>query len=117
MSSVPRVSHPGQKSFISLSKRNNIRSGEDSLTCDCVTESCFLIVLQDKFICDWWFNVDCEASPGYYDSVASAFGGGETRGDSGQCPAPASGQCQDSVDTCWSPGHTDLDCPGSGLCW
>ena len=73
---------------------------------------------QALFVCDWWFNVDCEASADLYAAVEGAFGGGEDEG--GECPAtPAVSEddCAGAVSTCWSPGQRDTDCPGSGLCW
>jgi len=70
---------------------------------------------QAKFICDWWFNVDCLASESLYQNVEGAFGGGDL--GEGQCPAPGGGQnCANAVSTCWSPGQRDIDCPQSGLC-
>merc|ERR1712045_309382 len=37
---------------------------------------------QQLFNCDWWFNVDCEASEGLYGGAEGAFGtaGGLDRG-------------------------------------
>merc|ERR1712212_1234108 len=34
---------------------------------------------QQIFVCDWWFNVDCEAATSLYGAVEGAFGvaGGE----------------------------------------
>jgi len=78
---------------------------------------------QELFNCDWWFNVDCEASTGLYGLAEGAFGtaggaGGDS-GDAGQCPAasPLSDtECAGAVSTCWSPGQRDTDCPNNGLC-
>jgi len=75
---------------------------------------------QQLFNCDWWFNVDCEASSGLYGLAEGAFGvvlsdGGEA----GSCPAvePLSpAECEGQVSTCWSPGQRDTDCPANGLC-
>jgi len=77
------------------------------------------IFAQDRFICDWWFNVDCEASASLYPAVEGAFGGpgGGGGGGGGQCPAPARGlDCAGAVSNCWSPGQRDTDCPLNGLC-
>ena len=38
----------------------------------------------------------------------------------GQCPTVttlASLQCQGAVNSCWSVGQPDVDCPGNALCW
>ena len=63
------------------------------------------------------FNVDCEASAGFYGLAEGAFG---TSGVFvGTCPAaePLSpAECEGSVSTCWSPGQRDTDCPNNGLC-
>ena len=75
------------------------------------------VFAQDKFVCDWWFNVDCDAAPGLYSAVGAAFGGGP---GGAQCPAAeAAGECGEGAaeDSCWSPGQPDVDCPDSGLCW
>lgn len=77
---------------------------------------------QQLFNCDWWFNVDCEASSGLYGLAEGAFGtaGGADGGDDvGTCPAaePLSpAECEGTVSTCWSPGQRDTDCPNNGLC-
>lgn len=75
---------------------------------------------QQLFNCDWWFNVDCEASAGLYGLAEGAFGtAGGDDGDVGTCPAaePLSpADCEGSVSTCWSPGQRDTDCPNNGLC-
>ena len=38
---------------------------------------------------------------------------------SGLCPAPSRlpHQCGGAVNTCWSVGVADVDCPGHSLCW
>ena len=60
-------------------------------------------------VCDWWFNVDCEAAVGLYSGQAA---------EQEECPAPpADTECGAAVSTCWSPGQRDTDCPDSGLCW
>jgi len=90
--------------------------GEDSVSFLCPNGTIFA---QDRFICDWWFNVDCEASASFYPAVEGAFGGpGGGDGDSGgQCPAPSAGlDCSGAVSNCWSPGQRDTDCPYNGLC-
>jgi len=75
---------------------------------------------QELFTCDWWFNVDCEASESLYGLAEGAFGtSGLSAGGAGACPAasPLSpAECAGSVSTCWSPGQRDTDCPGAGLC-
>lgn len=77
---------------------------------------------QELFNCDWWFNVDCEASAGLYGLAEGAFGtaGGSEGGDeAGQCPAASplsEAECAGAVSTCWSPGQRDTDCPNNGLC-
>jgi len=76
---------------------------------------------QQLFNCDWWFNVDCQASAGLYGLAEGAFGtaGGSGDGDVGTCPAaePLSPtECEGAVSTCWSPGQRDTDCPDNGLC-
>lgn len=79
---------------------------------------------QELFNCDWWFNVDCEASAGLYGLAEGAFGtaggsGGEGGDDAGQCPAASAlseAECAGAVSTCWSPGQRDTDCPSNGLC-
>ena len=67
------------------------------------------------------FNVDCTLATTHYQKneglFAQSTGGGE--GGGGSCPSvsplpPAS--CEGSVDTCWSPGQPDGDCPNFGLC-
>ena len=76
------------------------------------------IFAQDRFICDWWFNVDCSASASLYPAVEGAFGQAGGSGDVGQCPAPPGGlDCAGAVSNCWSPGQRDTDCPFNGLCW
>jgi len=73
---------------------------------------------QRIFVCDWWFNVDCEGASSLYSAAEGAFGGaGE--GDVGECPAASAGseeECAGAVSNCWSPGQRDTDCPDSGLC-
>lgn len=77
---------------------------------------------QELFNCDWWFNVDCEASTGLYGLAEGAFGtagGADGGSDAGQCPAASplsDAECAGAVSTCWSPGQRDTDCPGNGLC-
>merc|ERR1719245_2296640 len=77
---------------------------------------------QELFNCDWWFNVDCEASAGLYGLAEGAFGtagGAEGGDDAGQCPAASAlseAECAGAVSTCWSPGQRDTDCPNNGLC-
>jgi hypothetical protein len=74
---------------------------------------------QEIFVCDWWFNVDCEAAAGLYGAAEGAFGssGGGSDSDAGECPAPsAGGDCAGAVSNCWSPGQRDTDCPNNGLC-
>jgi len=76
---------------------------------------------QQLFNCDWWFNVDCEASSGLYGLAEGAFGtaGGSEEGDAGQCPAASplsEAECAGAVSNCWSPGQRDTDCPNNGLC-
>jgi len=50
---------------------------------------------QDRFICDWWFNVDCSASVSLYPAVEGAFG--QAGGD-----CPFNGLCcfDGCADTC-----------------
>jgi len=77
---------------------------------------------QEIFVCDWWFNVDCEAAAGLYGAAEGAFGtsgsgAGAGGSDAGECPAPsAGGDCAGAVSNCWSPGQRDTDCPNNGLC-
>jgi len=72
---------------------------------------------QDRFICDWWFNVDCEISTSLYPAAEGAFGTAGGSGDGGECPAPGKGlDCAGAVSNCWSPGQRDTDCPNNGLC-
>jgi len=80
---------------------------------------------QQSFVCDWWFNVDCDAATSLYAAVEGAFGSaagagaGAGDGDVGECPAPSSGspeECAGAVSNCWSPGQRDTDCPNNGLC-
>jgi len=91
--------------------------GEDSVSFLCPNGTIFA---QDRFICDWWFNVDCQASASLYPAVEGAFGGsgvGGAGGGGGQCPAPGAGlDCAGAVSNCWSPGQRDTDCPLNGLC-
>ena len=73
---------------------------------------------QRLFVCDWWFNVDCQQSADLYTAVEGVFG--EVSESVGECPAtPAKDddECEGSVSSCWSPGQRDTDCPNSGLCW
>ena len=73
---------------------------------------------QQIFVCDWWFNVDCEQSADLYAAVDGVFG--EVSESVGECPATpakADDECEGSVSSCWSPGQRDTDCPNSGLCW
>ena len=73
---------------------------------------------QRLFVCDWWFNVDCEESAGLYRAVEEVFG--EVSESAGECPAvsaKADDECEGSESSCWSPGQRDTDCPNSGLCW
>jgi len=75
------------------------------------------IFAQDRFICDWWFNVDCEVSTSLYPAAEGAFGTAGGSRDGGQCPTPSGGlDCDGSVPNCWSPGQRDTDCPNNGLC-
>ena len=57
----------------------------------------------------------------YFGSVEGAFGAleGVDGVDGGQCPVkePGQGDCTEAVNTCWSPGQRDIDCPNNGLCW
>jgi len=77
---------------------------------------------QEIFVCDWWFNVDCEAAAGLYGAAEGAFGtsgsgAGAGGSDAGECPAPSAGaDCAGAVSNCWSPGQRDTDCPNNGLC-
>jgi len=80
---------------------------------------------QQIFNCDWWYNVDCAASEGYYGLAEGAFGsaangnGGEGGDGGGSCPAAnplSDAECAGTVSNCWSPGQTDTDCPNFGLC-
>ena len=55
----------------------------------------------------------------FYGNNEGLFADSSSLGGGGSCPAasPASpDSCQGSVDTCWSPGQPDADCPGFGLC-
>ena len=66
------------------------------------------------------FNVDCTLAATHYQKNEGLFaesGGGE--GGGGSCPSVSplpSSSCEGSVDTCWSPGQPDGDCPNFGLC-
>jgi len=74
---------------------------------------------QELFTCEWWFNVDCSMATKFYGNNEGLFADSSSLGGGGSCPAasPASpDSCQGSVDTCWSPGQPDADCPGFGLC-
>ena len=62
---------------------------------------------QEVFVCDWWFNVDCEAASGQYGAAAGAFGGAGETGEAGECPAPTRTDCEGAVSNCWSPGQRD----------
>ena len=73
---------------------------------------------QRLFVCDWWFNVDCEGSSDLYAAVEGAFGGVSESVE--ECPATPDipeEECEGSVSSCWSPGQRDTDCPNNGLCW
>ena len=73
---------------------------------------------QRLYVCDWWFNVDCEASADLYAAAEGAFGG--AGGEEEECPAAPVGSeddCAGAVSTCWSPGQRDTDCHSNGLCW
>ena len=73
---------------------------------------------QRLFVCDWWFNVDCEGSTDLYTAVEEAFGGeSESVGECPAAPAKAEEECEGLLSSCWSPGQRDTDCPNSGLCW
>jgi len=99
---------------------------QDPITPDTLYPVSFLcpngtIFNQEIFVCDWWFNVDCEASTGLYEAAAGAFGtsGGAGGDDVGECPAPGNKtpeECAGAVSNCWSPGQRDTDCPNNGLC-
>lgn len=77
---------------------------------------------QQIFNCDWWYNVDCAASEGFYGLAEGAFGSGSSGngGDGGgECPAAnplSDAECAGAVSNCWSPGQPDTDCPDYGLC-
>ena len=123
MPGVPCLPRPGEgaQGILHLSKRDNFRSGQRmqyNLPLEKLNPSYYL---QDKFVCDWWFNVDCESSQSFFGAVEGAFGGQGSAGGQpggGQCPAPGPGlECAGALDMCWSPGQNDIDCPNSGLCW
>lgn len=81
---------------------------------------------QQIFNCDWWYNVDCAASEGFYGLAEGAFGSGSSgnggdgaSGGGGDCPAASplsDAECGGAVSNCWSPGQPDTDCPNYGLC-
>jgi len=76
---------------------------------------------QEVFVCDWWFNVDCNLAANLYEGVLGAFGGLEYSGDSPSptCPQPPSQPSCPAFPAgsqCWSPGQRDTDCPNNGLC-
>jgi len=78
---------------------------------------------QEIFVCEWWFNVDCSLATSFYAKNEGLFahsgsGGGHPIGGD-ECPALdqlGEADCEGAVDTCWSPGLPDGDCPNFGLC-
>ena len=56
----------------------------------------------------------------YYSKNEGLFAdAGASPGEGGSCPSVPPGSpdsCQGAVDTCWSPGQPDGDCPNFGLC-
>jgi len=74
---------------------------------------------QELFTCEWWFNVDCSMATNYYSKNDGLFADASGPAGSGTCPSVSPGSpdtCQGAVDTCWSPGQPDGDCPNFGLC-